>query len=168
MFRTIDEFVSNWHHESNSTQKLLDNLTDASLLQQVTDQDRTLGKLAWHIATSLHEMMSRTGLRFEAAEHDSIVPTSASEIANSYRQSSEALITALKEQWTDESLKEMTDMYGEQWPNGLTLSILNSHQIHHRGQMTVLMRQAGLKVSGVYGPSREEWLEYGMETPTVY
>jgi uncharacterized damage-inducible protein DinB len=37
-----------------------------------------------------------------------------------------------------------------------------SHEIHHRGQMTVLMRQAGLKVPGVYGPSREEWTAYGM------
>ncbi|MBI2416475.1 MAG: hypothetical protein HYV28_00920 [Ignavibacteriales bacterium] len=28
--------------------------------------------------------------------------------------------------------------------------------------MTVLMRQAGLKVPGAYGPSREEWAAYGM------
>ncbi|MCK6259572.1 DinB family protein [Fictibacillus sp. KIGAM418] len=47
-------------------------------------------------------------------------------------------------------------MYGEKWENGLTLYILNCHQIHHRGQMTVLMRLAGLKVPGVYGPSIEE------------
>ncbi len=167
MFRTIDEFLSTWHHESNSTQKLLDILTDASLEQKVTTQDRTLGRLAWHIATSLHEMLSRTGLVFEAADHDSAVPTSASEIANNYRQASESMIAAIKEQWTDETLKVITDMYGEQWPNGLTLSILNFHQIHHRGQMTVLMRQAGLKVPGVYGPSREEWAEMGMESPTV-
>jgi uncharacterized damage-inducible protein DinB len=26
-----------------------------------------------------------------------------------------------------------------------------------RGQLTVLMRQADLKVPGVYGPSKEEW-----------
>jgi len=36
------------------------------------------------------------------------------------------------------------------------------HQTHHRAQMTVLMRQAGLKVPGVYGPSREEWSQMGM------
>jgi hypothetical protein len=29
--------------------------------------------------------------------------------------------------------------------------------------MTVLMRQAGLKVPGVYGPSREEWSQFGMQ-----
>lgn len=58
-------------------------------------------------------------------------------------------------------------MYKEKWTIGLTLSILISHQIHHRGQMTVLMRQAGLRVPGVFGPSREEWAEFRMEAPNV-
>jgi uncharacterized damage-inducible protein DinB len=31
--------------------------------------------------------------------------------------------------------------------------------------MTVLMRQAGLKVPGIYGPSYEEWLQFGMKAP---
>ena len=43
------------------------------------------------------------------------------------------------------------------------LSSLIRHQAHHRGQMTVLMRQAGLPVPGVYGPAREEWKAYGQE-----
>jgi len=54
-------------------------------------------------------------------------------------------------------------MYGEVWKNGATLFILVTHQAHHRGQMTVLMRQAGLKVIGVYGPAKEEWLQMNME-----
>ncbi|MBE0644676.1 MAG: hypothetical protein IH600_11400 [Bacteroidetes bacterium] len=29
-------------------------------------------------------------------------------------------------------------------------------------QLTVLMRQAGLLVPGIYGPSREEWSTYGL------
>jgi hypothetical protein len=35
----------------------------------------------------------------------------------------------------------------------------------YRGQMTVLMRQAGLKVPVIYGPAREEWQEFGMAAP---
>jgi hypothetical protein len=30
-----------------------------------------------------------------------------------------------------------------------------------------LMRQAGLKVPGVYGPAREEWSLWGMPEPTI-
>ncbi len=167
MYRTINEFTSNWQHESTSTQKLLYTLTDASLKQKVTDEDRTIARLSWHITTSLHEMISRTGLSFKAAEHDSVIPTTARQIAEGYHQASESMIKAIKDNWTDETLTVVNDMYGEQWANGLTLAILVSHQIHHRGQLTVLMRQAGLKVPGIYGPSREEWASFGMEPPAT-
>ena len=167
MYHTIDEFINDWEMESNSTQRIFDVLTDESLSQQVTGEDRTLGRIAWHIVTSVHEMLSRTGLKFEGAEPESPLPASAKEISDNYRSTSQYLIKAIKDQWTDESLKEMNDMYGQQWPNALTLSVLISHQTHHRGQMTVLMRQASLKVPGVCGPSREEWLAFGMEPPLI-
>ncbi len=167
MFITLNGFLQKWGNESASTQKLLDVLTDESLKQEVTPQDRTLGRLAWHIVTAIHEMMSRTGLQFAAASHSEPVPASAKQIADSYRQASEALVNAINSQWTDAKLQESCDMYGEQWPNGLTLSILIDHQTHHRGQMTILMRQAGLPVPGVYGPSREEWSSMGMEAPSL-
>lgn len=45
MYRTIEEFMTNWNHEANSTQKVMDVLTDASLNQEVVQGHRTLGKL---------------------------------------------------------------------------------------------------------------------------
>ncbi len=162
MFLTIEGFLTTWKHEVNSTQKLLDVLTDESLAQEVSKEGRTLGQIVWHIIATIGEMMSHTGLRIESPTN---APASAKEIADSYRRVNEAFIHEIQTKWTDESLKEISDMYGEKWENGLTLSILISHQTHHRGQMTVLMRQAGLRVPGVCGPSREEWAEFGMEAP---
>jgi uncharacterized damage-inducible protein DinB len=156
LYRTIDEFLTDWKMESDSTYKVLQALTDESLGQAVSPQDRTLGEIAWHIVTTLHEMMSRTGLVFDAPKVDEPVPSSAQTIAERYRQASEAMVEAIRQQWTDETLKETNDMYGMQWTNAFTLSILIRHEIHHRGQMTVLMRQAGLRLPGVYGPSRDE------------
>ncbi|WP_342505767.1 DinB family protein [Sporosarcina sp. FSL K6-2383] len=167
MFKTIEEFLVNWKHESDSTQKVLDALTDASLAQEVSPKDRTLGRIAWHVVTTLDEMLSRTGLQFEAASHEAPVPTTVTEIADAYRSSSTAMIAAMKKNWTDETLNDMKDMYGEQWSIATILSVLVSHQIHHRGQMTVLMRQAGLRVPGVYGPSRDDWAEFGEEAPAL-
>jgi uncharacterized damage-inducible protein DinB len=40
-------------------------------------------------------------------------------------------------------------------PRGAMLRSLIDHQTHHRGQMTVLLRQAGLPVPGVMGPTKE-------------
>jgi hypothetical protein len=33
--------------------------------------------------------------------------------------------------------------------------------------MTVLIRQAGLKAPGVFGPAREEWAGMGMTPPEI-
>ncbi len=33
--------------------------------------------------------------------------------------------------------------------------------------MTVLMRQAGLAMPSIYGPTKEGWVAYGMEAPAV-
>ncbi|MEK5068917.1 DinB family protein [Sporosarcina sp. FSL K6-1508] len=167
MFNSIEEFLTNWDHESESTQKILDTLTDESLSQEVSPKDRTLGRIAWHIVTTLDEMVSRTGLDFKATPHDAPVPEKASEIAEAYRSSNNTMVAAIKEQWNEETLNELKEMYGEQWSVATILSILTSHQTHHRGQMTVLMRQAGLSVPGVYGPSREEWALFGEEAPKV-
>jgi uncharacterized damage-inducible protein DinB len=56
-------------------------------------------------------------------------------------------------------------MYGQTWKKRDVLASLILHQAHHRGQMTVLMRQAGLAVPGIYGPAREEWAAMGMAAP---
>ncbi len=74
----------------------------------------------------------------------------------------DSLAHEIRTTWEDAELEVEDDMYGEQWPRGKSLAALLNHQTHHRGQMTVLMRQAGLQVPGVYGPSREEWAVYGM------
>lgn len=163
MFRTIEDFVNEWNNEAKATQRVLDTLTDASLKQQIGPELRTLGQIGWHIATTIHEMSSRTGLKFDAPEGEELAPKSAKTIADTYRSSSAGLGEAIQAQWTDAKLAESSDMYGEQWHNGLTLRIIISHEIHHRGEMIVLMRQAGLRVPEIYGPTREDWLERGMQ-----
>ena len=65
MFTTIEDFLTNWEHESGSTYKILDALTNESLAQEVSPQDRTVGRIAWHIVTTLDEMMGRTGLNLK-------------------------------------------------------------------------------------------------------
>jgi uncharacterized damage-inducible protein DinB len=73
------------------------------------------------------------------------------------------MIKEITEKCSDETLKQEDDLYGEMWAKGKTLGVLVTHQIHHRGQLTVIMRLAGLKVPGVYGHAKEEWTGYGME-----
>jgi uncharacterized damage-inducible protein DinB len=167
MFTKLVHFERAWQHESEATLKLLKELTDASLDQAVTPRDRTLGRMAWHLVTTIPEMMNRTGLAVPGPAHDAPPPRAAAEIAAAYEAAARSLIEQVKKGWTDETLLVQDDMYGQRWKRGLALSALITHQAHHRGQMTVLMRQAGLKVPGVYGPAREEWAALGAPTPEV-
>lgn len=164
MYYKISDFFDDWKFERKATLKVLNEMTDESLKQKVTPapQSRSLGQLAWHITTSIGEMMARTGIIIETPEDNTDHPASAVEIKNTYERVSEALSNEIKEKWNDKTLDTEDDMYGEKWKRSVTLRILIEHQIHHRGQMTVLMRQAGLKVPGVFGPAYEEWSAIGM------
>jgi uncharacterized damage-inducible protein DinB len=165
MFRKVADFLATYEAESKSTQKIMDALTDGCLVQRVADGHRTLGNVAWHIVLTVPEMMRQTGLDVTGPDQKTPTPSSAQEIAETYRTVSTSLAEQIKNNWTDVTLEVVDEMYGEKWARGATLAGVLSHEIHHRGQLAVLMRQAGLVVPGVYGPAKEEWVAYGMEAP---
>jgi len=165
MFRKLDDFLNTYGHMAESTSKIMSLLDEKNIDQAVATGHRTLGQIAWHIVTTVPAMMNRTGLGLGSVDARSMPPTSPAEIASAYKAVTAELMKAVKEKWTDETLLETDDMYGEKWPRGMTAAALVSHEAHHRGQMTVLLRQAGVKVPGVYGPAKEEWAQYGTEAP---
>jgi uncharacterized damage-inducible protein DinB len=166
MISKISVFEKVWAEESGGTRRVFAALTDESLSQAVVPGGRTLGRIAWHIAETIPEMMNRTGLGVEGPEVGSPVPAAAADILAAYERAAASVLDRVRAAWTDESLEIEDDMYGMRWTRGFTLGALLGHEAHHRGQMTVLMRQAGLKVPGVAGPAFEEWAEYGMTPPS--
>ncbi|MFH1145182.1 MAG: DinB family protein [Candidatus Eisenbacteria bacterium] len=165
MFQKISDFHTTYEHFTSGTLKLLEALDNACLSCSAAPGHRTLGQVAWHIVTTIPEMMSKTGLPLSAIPHDAPPPAKATEIVSAYRKVSGELARAVKENWTDASLQVADDLYGEKWLRGMTLRILLDHEIHHRGQMTVLMRHAGVAVPGIYGPAKEDWVKMGMQPP---
>jgi len=163
MYRRIDDFLADWEQESQATLSVLRNLTNVSLDQRVSPDGRTLARLAWHLAQSLH-MATEAGLPGVKGPGDGDpVPDKAQALVDAYGEAAGSLADAVRAGGNDAALPEEVPMYGDQWAKGRVLSIIIRHEAHHRGQMTVLMRQAGLKVPGVYGPAREEWAAMGME-----
>ncbi|MFS0784352.1 DinB family protein [Bacillus sp. 1P06AnD] len=156
MYQTVDEFLKDWNEEAQITQKELDVLTDESLQQQVAPGHHKLGELGWHLAGVLGFFSRGLGIQFEGIGKDASVPASAEEIAATYKRLTADFAKAIKEQWKDSDLAEEVTMMGQQSTKNELVKRLLNHQTHHRGQMTVLMRQAGLVVPGVYGPSKEE------------
>ena len=162
MYRKIADFMQAWETESDATTKVLRSLDDRSLGQQVTPNGRTLAKLAWHLVETLSTIPTKAGLSVAFQPDEAGAVSASAAIVDAYGSASRAVSRAVAEQWTDSDLDVEVEMSGRRWARGFLLQILLLHQAHHRGQMTVLMRQVGLVVPGVCGPSAEEWAAMGM------
>lgn len=157
MYASLNAALADWKFEASLTLKVLDKLTDASLKQAVSDaQPRTLGDLAWHLVGSLGAFLNAAGLQLEVPNHAD-KPATAAAIADAYRRVDDMAMTALREKWSDAKLQEPIKLFGFiDTTYGGVLNMMIRHQIHHRAQMTILMRQAGLAAPGLYGPNEEE------------
>jgi len=163
MYRKIEDFINVWQTEEDATVKIFSSIKDEYLSKTVSDNTRSLGRLAWHITQTLTEMGSKAGLVDADYLESKPIPSNISEIIDLYKKYSNVLAAAVKSKWIDDDLTQKMDLYGESWERGRILEILVNHQIHHRAQMTIVMRLLGLQVPGIYGPSKEEWKNYGME-----
>lgn len=158
MYNSIESFLTDWAYEYESTLKFINNLNDEALKSpKLHDKLREMKQLVWHITATPYEMLGLAGLQLFEVNYELPAPTSVEELKENYQKTNDSLVENIKKNWNDEILDTTDDMYGEIWRKGDTLKYMIFHQIHHRGQLGVLMRLAGLKVPGVYGPSNEEW-----------
>ncbi len=171
MFRRLDDFLTCWKEESAKTLEVFQAIPDEAMKTAVTPEHRDLLRLGWHLVESLIEMPGHLGLSIDGAQliQDGCIvapPATLKDVSAAYAKASASLVQGLAA-WKDADLETEDQMYGETWKRGFTLFVLVTHQTHHRAQMTVLMRQAGLKVPGIYGPAKEGWAAYGMNVPAV-
>ncbi|MBB6498735.1 DinB family protein [Pedobacter cryoconitis] len=162
MYRSIEDFENDWKNEENSTLQIFRNITDETKSIKIHDNVRSLGRLAWHITQTMPEMGHHAGLMTENLLEGLPIPDSMEEIIRIYQDYNKTLLKRVKSKWTDSTLSDPVEMYGQQWTKGQVLSVFIAHEAHHRAQMTIIMRMVGLPVPGVYGPSREEWVNMGL------
>jgi uncharacterized damage-inducible protein DinB len=165
MYRKVDDFINDWQILTDGTKKIFDQLSNDILNQRIAEGHRNLGQLAWHIVVTIPEMMKLTGLPLSILDEKLPPPESAEEIRQAYKKVTNELSKAITTDWDDNALLQEDNLYGEKWKRGFTLTVLLNHEIHHRGQMTVLLRQADKTVPGIYGPSKEEWVNFGAKPP---
>ena len=174
MFRRLEDFKDIWLEEVKHTVAVLEAIPDAAMGQSVGVLYRDLRRMGWHLVETLIEMPAQFGLTIAGSElvQGSFIgdpPASMKDVQAAYLAASDSLLNGSRglETWSDSDLEREDEMYGQTWRRGYTLHVLIMHQAHHRGQMTVLMRQAGLKVPSMYGPVREGWALFGIDPPKV-
>jgi len=156
MYTTIAEFIEDWTRESAISLKVERVLTDPSLQQKTDPEGRTLGAIAWHMVVMIGLTGSAVGLVIDAPQRGTDAPASAALIANAYEKAARSMSEQAAAHLKDPQLPAEISYFGRTLPMARVLDSLIRHQIHHRAQITVLLRQAGLVPPGVYGPSREE------------
>ncbi len=173
MYRRLDDFRAQFQEEVDDTLKVLRAIPEAAAGQSVSPAHRDLRRLAWHLVESLVSLPAQIGLEVDGPAVDALgtaqepIPATLAEIITRYERAAASLLAGLAP-WTDAELLLETPMYGHLvWAKGYSLRALEMHQAHHRGQMTVVMRQAGLKPPAFYGPALEDWSALGVPVPAV-
>lgn len=150
-----------WKGEKEGTLRMIQAIPPDKMHEKPVERFRSAAALAGHLI-DMHDQLVPT---FEKGElffgPPAELPDTVEALAERYRKSCDAAI-ALAENLTEEQLfkKYPMEMDGEvMWePNGLELiSGYICHEIHHRGQLSLLIRMLGGTVPGVYGPSGDEW-----------
>lgn len=154
MYRKAQDFLDEWTASSAGTLAVFKAVTDDKMNTAIVDGHSTLGWLAWHLVSSAGGFGRLSGLQIPAVERGAPVPAGMSEIVSQYEAIIEAYVREAQA-LTDEQMEEEIATFLGPMPRGKFLRTLITHETHHRGQMTVLLRQAGLPVPGVQGPTRE-------------
>lgn len=154
MYRTVEDFIEDWSNSAAGTLNVLKAMTNDKLDQRIVEGHNTLGWLAWHLVGSAGAFGHFAGLQIPGPGREEPMPTDVSEIVKAYEKAVDAYkMEAAK--LTNEMLLEEINGFTGPVARGKFLRSLIDHQTHHRGQMTVLLRQAGLIVPGVMGPTKE-------------
>jgi len=157
-----ETFRKIWDSEFRTTVNVFRAFTSEHLDSKPHERSRSVRDLAWQGVIDERVM----GTILEGTEHDlrdvppgAPAPEIMEEIVSAYSSAHEAATQRLGSLTEQEFGRTVTSIlrFGE-WkapqPEVLWRNLLD--QVHHRGQLTVYLRQAGGRVPSIYGPSGDE------------
>lgn len=159
----IDSMLQELEQEAQTTRRVLERVPEGQLAWRPHEKARTLGELALHVALVPGEVAELVA---------SPSPAQVPQFTDPTPQRVSELIPAL-----DESIAKARSLLGgmddatlmSTWrmmqgerelfavPRAAVLrSIMLNHWYHHRGQLTVYLRELGVPIPSIYGPSADE------------
>jgi uncharacterized damage-inducible protein DinB len=141
---------------------VLERVPDDQLAWKPHDKSMSLGQLALHIATMPGTIAELSRLSpFPLPKFEQPSAASAAELVPALDQSVAKATTILRgmddadlaQMWrvVDGDREVMAIPVG-----GMLRMIMLNHWYHHRGQLSVYLRQVGVPVPSIYGPSADE------------
>jgi uncharacterized damage-inducible protein DinB len=158
----IDGLLQELEQEAQTTKRVLERVPQAHLGWKPHEKSMSLGQLALHIATvpgNVAQMIAQPSMQRPAFVQPAATQVSEllPALENSVRQARAALggmdDTAITARWCvldgDREIMAMPRI-------AALRAIMLNHWYHHRGQLSVYLRQLNVPVPSIYGPSADE------------
>jgi uncharacterized damage-inducible protein DinB len=148
--------------EARTTRRVLERVPADQLGWKPHDKSMSLGQLALHIATVPGNVCEiATVSPFPMPQFTQPSASSAEELVPALEESvakAQQILRTKGDAWLSETWRVMDgDREVMALPVGAVLrSIMLNHWYHHRGQLSVYLRQLGVPVPSIYGPSADE------------
>jgi uncharacterized damage-inducible protein DinB len=159
----IDGMLQELEQEAQTTRRVLGRVPDNQLTWRPHEKARTLGELALHVAIvpgAVAELVASPSPA-QAPQFVDPTPKSASELLPALDQSIAKAKNVLGGMNDAALMATWRMMRGDRElfaaPRAAVLrSVMLNHWYHHRGQLTVYLRQLGVPIPSIYGPSADE------------
>jgi uncharacterized damage-inducible protein DinB len=158
----IDGMLQELEHEAQTTRRVLERVPNDQLTWRPHAKARTLGELALHIANVPGAVAALVATSpVQAPQFTDPSPAKAAELIPALDASISRAKSILGGMDDATLLATWRMMNGEQeviaLPRVAMLrSIMLNHWYHHRGQLTVYLKELGVPIPSIYGPSADE------------
>jgi uncharacterized damage-inducible protein DinB len=158
----IDGMLQELEEEARTTRRVLERVPNDQLAWRPHEKARTLGELALHVAMvpgAVAELVSKSPA--QVGQFIDPSPQSAAELIPALEQSIATAKRVLGPMDDAALMATWRLMRGERElfavPRvGVLRSIMLNHWYHHRGQLTVYLRELDVPLPSIYGPSADE------------
>ena len=160
---TIDDLLQELEQEAQTTRRVLESIPEDKLAWKPHEKSRTLGQLAMHIAVvpgAIAEIATQPAFDVNTPIPQPDTTSVAKALAALDESIAKAKASlggmddaALASPWR---MMDGDRMIFETPRAAFLRAVMLNHWYHHRGQLTVYLRQTGATVPSVYGPSADE------------
>jgi uncharacterized damage-inducible protein DinB len=158
----VEAMLQELEQEAQTTRRVLERVPGDRLGWKPHDKSMSLGQLALHVAVvpgATADIARQSPYRISAFNQPSAA--SAAELIPALEQSIAKAREFLRSQNDAALTKTWRALDGDRevmaLPVGALLrSVMLNHWYHHRGQLSVYLRQVGALVPSIYGPSADE------------
>ncbi len=158
-----DALLPEYDHETGTTRRLLERLPDDRLAWKPHQKSMTLGRLALHLAeipgwgaraigTAEFDIHPSTYVPREPASRAEVLSAFDDCVATTRKALAAASDAELMAMWT---LKADGKAIFSLPRAGVLRTMMMNHMVHHRGQLSVYLRENDVPLPSIYGPTAD-------------